>query len=69
MDNPISGTIYPTTPMLGRLGALGVSGGSVFDALVGATAAAHGMTLVTRDRPALATYRALDVELLPASNG
>jgi predicted nucleic acid-binding protein len=34
--------------------------------LVGAVAAEHGITLVTRDRRALSTYRALevDVELL-----
>lgn len=49
-----------------RIATLHIAGGSVYDALVGATAAEHGMTLVTRDRRALATYRALevDVELL-----
>jgi len=52
--------------LLGRLAGLDLAGGSVYDALVGATAAEHAMTLVTRDRRALATYRALevDVELL-----
>lgn len=52
--------------LLGRLEELHLSGGSVYDALVAATAAEHRLTLVTRDRRAMATYRALelDVELL-----
>jgi predicted nucleic acid-binding protein len=41
--------------LLGRLGPLGVSGGSVYDALVAATAAEHGVVLVTRDRRAVST--------------
>lgn len=48
----------------GRLAGLGVSGGAVYDALVGATAVEHGVPLVTRDRRALGTYRALDVDLV-----
>lgn len=52
--------------VLARLAELGVSGGSVYDALVGATAAAHGVPLVTRDRRALGTYRALDVDVVIA---
>jgi predicted nucleic acid-binding protein len=39
----------------------GVAGGAVYDALVGATAAEHGLVLATRDRRALSTYRRLDV--------
>lgn len=41
--------------------------GSVYDALVGATAVEHRSKLATRDRRAVDTYRALgvDVELLP----
>jgi len=46
-----------------KLDAIGVAGGSVYDALVGAAAAEHGVTLVTRDRRALETYRALEVEV------
>jgi len=44
-----------------------IAGGSVYDALVGAAAAEHGIVLATRDRRALETYRALGVavELLP----
>jgi predicted nucleic acid-binding protein len=50
-----------------RLASLGIAGGSVYDALVGATAAHHRLTLITRDQRASATYRLLDVtlELLP----
>lgn len=46
----------------GRLAALGIAGGAVYDALVAATAAEHGITLATRDRRAAVTYRALDVD-------
>lgn len=63
---------FPATRFLGardteslfrRLAALGISGGTVFDALVGAVAVAHGARLVTRDTRALDVYRALDVDL------
>ncbi|MGH8990179.1 MAG: type II toxin-antitoxin system VapC family toxin [Acidimicrobiia bacterium] len=43
------------------LGALGVAGGSVYDALIGQTARVNGRVLLTRDRRAERTYRALDV--------
>jgi predicted nucleic acid-binding protein len=49
-----------------RLARGDVAGGSVYDALVGATAAAHSVPLVTRDRRALGTYRALAVDVLLA---
>ncbi|MEX0863343.1 MAG: type II toxin-antitoxin system VapC family toxin [Acidimicrobiia bacterium] len=45
--------------VIDTLVALGVSGGSVYDALVGYTAVAHGLPLVTRDDRALKLYRAL----------
>jgi toxin FitB len=45
-----------------RLASLGIAGGAVYDALVAATAAEHGITLATRDRRAAATYRALDID-------
>jgi len=38
-----------------------IAGGTVYDALVGAAALEHELTLVTRDRRALATYRELGV--------
>jgi predicted nucleic acid-binding protein len=46
-----------------RLTGLGIAGGSVYDALVGATAVEHSLALATRDRRALDTYRALDVQV------
>jgi predicted nucleic acid-binding protein len=49
--------------LLADLHAAGVAGGAVYDALVGASAREHGITLATRDRRALETYRALDVRL------
>ena len=41
---------------------LGIAGGAVYDALVAAAAAEHGITLATRDRRAADTYRALDID-------
>jgi hypothetical protein len=45
-----------------RLAQLGIAGGAVYDALVAATAAEHGITLATRDRRAAETYRALSID-------
>lgn len=45
-----------------ELGALGIVGGSVYDALVARAAAVHHRVLLTRDRRAERTYRALDVK-------
>jgi len=45
------------------LGKAGIAGGSVYDALVGATAIEHRVKLATRDQRALATYRALQVDV------
>lgn len=47
--------------LLAELGDADVAGGAVYDALVGAVAREHRLTLATRDRRALDTYRALDV--------
>jgi len=49
--------------LFSRLAAENVAGGAVYDALVGAAAAEHGLALVTRDRRALDTYRAFGVEV------
>jgi len=49
--------------LLTELAQLGIAGGGVYDALVAATAAEHRLTLATRDRRALETYRALDVRI------
>ncbi len=55
-----------TAALLAALPRLGVSGGAVYDALVGEAARTHGIALATRDRRAERTCRALgvDVELL-----
>ena len=53
-----------SSELLARLGALGIAGGSVYDALVGAAVIEHGLTLMTRDRRAADTYRRLDVEFV-----
>lgn len=47
--------------VVARLVEAGVRGGASYDGLVGLTAAAHGMTLLTRDERAAATYAALGV--------
>ncbi|HET6731724.1 type II toxin-antitoxin system VapC family toxin [Mycobacterium sp.] len=49
--------------LLAQLGTAGISGGAVYDALVGASAKEHGLPLVTCDRRALDVYRALDVDV------
>lgn len=55
--------------LLATLAARGVAGGSVYDALVAATAAEHRLPLASRDRRALDTYRAFDVDLeIPDQN-
>ena len=49
--------------LLGSLASKGIAGGAVYDALIGAAAVEHGMTLASRDERALDTYRALNVEV------
>jgi predicted nucleic acid-binding protein len=49
--------------LLGRLPALRIAGGAVYDALVGAAAVEQALELATRDRRAINTYRLLDVDL------
>jgi predicted nucleic acid-binding protein len=49
--------------LLDRLSQLGIAGGDVYDALVGAAAVQHQLRLATRDRRAIGTYRALDVDV------
>ncbi len=50
--------------LVADLPILGVAGGAVYDALVGAAAAASGLTLCTRDVRALDTYRAVGAEVM-----
>jgi len=53
---------HAATKLLARLGPLGIAGGAVYDALVGAAAVQHELTLMTRDRRAADTYRRLNVK-------
>ena len=66
---------FPSTRFLGqaesaalldRLEVLGISGDSIYDALVGSAAVAAGVPLVTRDRRALPTHRLLAVGVILA---
>ena len=50
-----------TASLLATLAEHRIAGGSVYDALVAAAAVEHGLTLVSRDRRAMDTYRALGV--------
>lgn len=49
--------------LLASLAGRGVSGGQVYDALVGAAAAEHRLPLATRDVRARQTYNALGVDV------
>jgi len=51
-----------TAALLARLAGLGIAGGAVYDALVGAVSVAEGIPLVTRDARAVEVYRTLDVD-------
>jgi predicted nucleic acid-binding protein len=44
-----------------RLATAGISGGATYDGLIALTAQEHNLEIVTRDRRAERTYRALDV--------
>ncbi len=48
--------------LLARVGALGIVGGQVYDALVGEAARANGCRLLTRDQRARRTYDLLGVD-------
>jgi predicted nucleic acid-binding protein len=49
--------------LLPKIASLGIAGGSVYDALVGAAAAESGLVLLTRDSRAIPVYRALQVDV------
>ena len=53
-----------STALLTRLADGELSGGAVYDALVGAVAVEHDLPLVTLDRRALDTYRVLGADAL-----
>jgi predicted nucleic acid-binding protein len=52
-----------TSGLVAELTRLGIAGGAVYDALVGAAARAHGLPLLSRDRRARATYEKLGIEV------
>ena len=52
-----------TAALLEEFADLGIAGGSVYDALVGATAAESGLVLLTRDARAVPVYRALQADI------
>lgn len=69
---------FPETAFLGaaetatlglELATLGIAGGSVYDALVGAAARHHDRRLLTRDGRARPTYAAMRVALDPSISG
>jgi predicted nucleic acid-binding protein len=49
--------------MVERLAALSISGGAVYDAMVGATAQHHGHRLLSCDRRAAKTYERLGIDV------
>lgn len=57
--------------LLAQFAVLGISGGAIYDALIGSAAIEHEATLLTRDQRALPTYKALGVpvELIGSSTG
>jgi predicted nucleic acid-binding protein len=46
-----------------EISSLGIAGGAVYDALIGATARAFSLPLLSRDKRARATYDALGVDV------
>jgi predicted nucleic acid-binding protein len=52
-----------TTALTTQLAHMGIGGGAVYDALVAAAVAHHRLPLVSRDRRALETYRAIGLEV------
>lgn len=50
--------------MLDQFATARVSGGSTYDALIAATAAFHGATLLTRDERAIDVYERIGVEVM-----
>jgi predicted nucleic acid-binding protein len=55
----LSADVYAKAPA--RLAAAGVSGGATYDGLIALTAVEHDLELLTRDRRAVRSYRALNV--------
>jgi predicted nucleic acid-binding protein len=60
--SPVAVGARESRALMASLAQNGITGGQVYDALVGATAKHHGIVLTTRDRRAADTYRKLDVD-------
>jgi hypothetical protein len=54
----------PVLELLETFVELGISGGAVYDGLIGAAALHQGVPLLSRDQRATDTYRRLDVEIV-----
>jgi predicted nucleic acid-binding protein len=54
---------HETRDALRRAVGAGVRGGALYDALIAATAARHGAEIVSADRRAVGTYRAMGAEV------
>ena len=67
LDSDFPETCFPDATMVASLGAeiadLGIAGGAVYDALVGASARAFRLPLLSRDKRARATYESLGVDV------
>lgn len=55
--------------LLSLLSAGEISGGAVYDALVGAAAREHGLALASLDRRAVDTYRVIGAEVFLLASG
>jgi predicted nucleic acid-binding protein len=60
--DPVTLSDRATCDLHRTLSQLRISGGAVYDALVGLTAREHGLKLITRDVRALGTYALLGVD-------
>ena len=67
LDHDFPGTRFLDKRTAGALrldlARLGIAGGAVYDALVGAAARQHGMPLMSRDRRAIGVYEALGIQV------
>ncbi len=65
-DRPLLLDVETGSRLTDVLGELGITGGAVYDALVGMAAAHHSADLATRDGRALPTYRAVGARVVLA---
>jgi predicted nucleic acid-binding protein len=62
-SSPLTLTARVAAKLPSTLAAMGISGGAVYDAMVGLAAVGAGLTLATRDGRARATYEAVGAEV------